>query len=89
MAVFTARGAPLPDRSALVAEPQWQQLVQQSLTLTEKILQGIEDTHKFYVIVKVCRTLLAGCPAAFSFPAAAQRSADPVSKKSFFRDPAS
>lgn len=60
MAVFSARGAPLPEGSALVAEPQSQELVQRSLTLTEKIMQDIEDTHKSCVTVKVCRTALTG-----------------------------
>lgn len=60
MAVFSARGAPVPEGSALVAEPQSQELVQRSLTLTEKIMQDIEDTHKSCVTVKVCRTALAG-----------------------------
>lgn len=52
MAVKSARGAPLPEGSALVAEPQVQELVQRSLTLLEKIMQDIEVTHKSCVTVK-------------------------------------
>lgn len=95
MAVKSARGAPLPEGSALVAEPQVQELVQRSLTLMEKIMQDIEVTHKSCVTVKVCKDR-ADCPAGWlvcpaaprvSFPAAEQR-AGPVSKKAL-GDPAS
>ncbi|XP_076616350.1 colony stimulating factor 3 (granulocyte) a isoform X1 [Chaetodon auriga] len=45
MATF-ARSAPLPERSALVEDPQSQEMVQRSRGLTEKILLAIPDAHK-------------------------------------------
>ncbi|KAM4526884.1 colony stimulating factor 3 (granulocyte) a [Fundulus diaphanus] len=43
----TARGAPLPERSgALVEDPQFQEILQRSRSLTQKILLSIADTHK-------------------------------------------
>uniref|UniRef100_A0A3Q2T8E6 Uncharacterized LOC105919975 n=1 Tax=Fundulus heteroclitus TaxID=8078 RepID=A0A3Q2T8E6_FUNHE len=42
-----ARGAPLPERSgALVEDPQFQEILQRSRSLTQKILLSIADTHK-------------------------------------------
>ncbi|XP_026206532.1 colony stimulating factor 3 (granulocyte) a isoform X1 [Anabas testudineus] len=41
-----ARGAPLPDKRALVEGPQFQEIVQRSRSLTQKILLSIPDTHK-------------------------------------------
>ncbi|XP_059180969.1 colony stimulating factor 3 (granulocyte) a [Centropristis striata] len=45
MATF-ARSAPLPERSTLVEGAQFQEIVQRSRTLVEKILQSIPDAHK-------------------------------------------
>ncbi|XP_049418788.1 colony stimulating factor 3 (granulocyte) a isoform X2 [Epinephelus fuscoguttatus] len=45
MATF-ASSAPLPETRALVEAPQFQELVQRSRSLIEKILQSINDTHK-------------------------------------------
>ncbi|XP_041819168.1 colony stimulating factor 3 (granulocyte) a [Chelmon rostratus] len=45
MATF-ARSAPLPGRSALVEDPQSQEMVQRSRSLAEKILLAIPDAHK-------------------------------------------
>ncbi|XP_039991573.1 colony stimulating factor 3 (granulocyte) a [Xiphias gladius] len=41
-----ARSAPLPDRSTLVEEPQFQQTVQRSRSLIQKILLSIPGAHK-------------------------------------------
>ncbi|XP_022598757.1 uncharacterized protein LOC111220080 isoform X2 [Seriola dumerili] len=41
-----ARSAPLPEGSALVEDPQFQEMVQRSRGLVEKILLSIPDTHK-------------------------------------------
>nr|XP_046233275.1 colony stimulating factor 3 (granulocyte) a isoform X2 [Scatophagus argus] len=41
-----ARSAPLPGTSALVEDPQSQEMVQRSRSLIEKILLSIPDTHK-------------------------------------------
>uniref|UniRef100_A0A3Q2CHK1 Uncharacterized protein n=1 Tax=Cyprinodon variegatus TaxID=28743 RepID=A0A3Q2CHK1_CYPVA len=40
----TARSAPLTD--ALVAEPQFQEILRSSRSLTQRILESVEDTHK-------------------------------------------
>lgn len=56
MAAF-ARGAPLPEGSALVADPQAQEIVQRSRSLTEKILDSIEDTHRSCVHSEVRKRL--------------------------------
>uniref|UniRef100_A0A8D3BM39 Uncharacterized protein n=2 Tax=Scophthalmus maximus TaxID=52904 RepID=A0A8D3BM39_SCOMX len=40
------RGAPLPGRSALVEEPRFQELVQKSRSLTEKILGSVPAAHE-------------------------------------------
>lgn len=45
MATF-ARSAPLPKNGALVEDPQFQDIVEKSRSLTRKILQSIPDTHK-------------------------------------------
>lgn len=45
MATF-ARSAPLPKNGALVEDPQFQDIVEKSRSLTKKILQSIPDTHK-------------------------------------------
>ncbi|XP_042364390.1 colony stimulating factor 3 (granulocyte) a isoform X2 [Plectropomus leopardus] len=45
MATF-ARSAPVPESSALVGGTQFQELVQRSRSLIEKILLAIPDTHK-------------------------------------------
>ncbi|XP_070783762.1 colony stimulating factor 3 (granulocyte) a [Enoplosus armatus] len=42
----SARSAPLPERSALVEDPQSQEIVQRSRSLIQKILLSIPDTHK-------------------------------------------
>ncbi|MEQ2159997.1 hypothetical protein GOODEAATRI_029059 [Goodea atripinnis] len=42
-----ARSAPLPESSsALVKDPQFQEILQRSRSLTQKILDSIPDTHK-------------------------------------------
>ncbi|XP_028264179.1 uncharacterized protein LOC114437585 isoform X2 [Parambassis ranga] len=41
-----ARSAPLPGRSALVEDPSFQELIQRSRSLTEKILLSIPTTHR-------------------------------------------
>uniref|UniRef100_A0A3P8S5X2 Colony stimulating factor 3 (granulocyte) a n=1 Tax=Amphiprion percula TaxID=161767 RepID=A0A3P8S5X2_AMPPE len=45
MATF-ARSAPLPKNGALVEDPQFQEIVERSRSLTQKILLSIPDTHK-------------------------------------------
>ncbi|XP_034715847.1 colony stimulating factor 3 (granulocyte) a isoform X1 [Etheostoma cragini] len=45
MAMF-ARSAPLPERDVLVAGAQFQEIVQRSHSLIQKILLSIPDTHK-------------------------------------------
>ncbi|XP_068439935.1 colony stimulating factor 3 (granulocyte) a isoform X2 [Clinocottus analis] len=47
-----ARGAPLPERSALVEGQQFQDIVQRSRSLIEKILLSIPDTHKSCIHVE-------------------------------------
>lgn len=56
MAVF-ARSAPLPERSALVEDPQTQEIVQRSRSLIEKILLSIPDTHKSCILSEVRKRL--------------------------------
>ncbi|XP_040922992.1 colony stimulating factor 3 (granulocyte) a [Toxotes jaculatrix] len=41
-----ARSAPLPEGSALVEDPQFQEMVRRSRSLTQKILLSIPDTHR-------------------------------------------
>lgn len=41
-----ARSAPLPERSALVEDPQFQEMVERSRSLVDRILLSIPDTHK-------------------------------------------
>ncbi|XP_026171630.1 colony stimulating factor 3 (granulocyte) a isoform X2 [Mastacembelus armatus] len=41
-----ARSAPLPEKRTLVEEPEFQEIVQRSRGLTQKILLSIPDTHK-------------------------------------------
>lgn len=51
MATF-ARGAPPAERSTLVEGQQFQDLVQRSRSLTQKILLSIPDTHKSCIHVE-------------------------------------
>lgn len=48
-----ARSAPLPDKSALVEDPQFQEIVQRSRSLLQKILLSIPDTHKSCIHTQV------------------------------------
>ncbi|KAK2820205.1 hypothetical protein Q5P01_023164 [Channa striata] len=50
-----ASGAPLPERSALVADPQFQEMGQRSRVLTQKILNSIPDTHKSCIHTQTLR----------------------------------
>lgn len=52
MATF-ARGAPLPERSTLVEDPQSQEIVRRSRSLMQKILLSIPDTHKSCIHTEV------------------------------------
>lgn len=54
MAAF-ARGAPLPESSAQVADQQFQGVVQRSRSLTQKILLSIPDAHESCVHAEVTR----------------------------------
>ncbi|PWA28354.1 hypothetical protein CCH79_00016390 [Gambusia affinis] len=55
-----ARSAPLPESgSALVEDPQFQEILQRSRSLTQKILDSIADTHSSCVHTEVRRSNLA------------------------------
>lgn len=55
-----ARGAPLPGGRALVADPQSQQMVQRSRSLTEKILLSVPDAHRSCVHTEVSEDAWVG-----------------------------
>nr|XP_020461810.1 uncharacterized protein LOC109963549 isoform X2 [Monopterus albus]XP_020461811.1 uncharacterized protein LOC109963549 isoform X2 [Monopterus albus] len=50
-----SRSAPLPEKSALVADPQFQEIVQRSRSLIQKILLSIPDTHKSCIHTETLR----------------------------------
>uniref|UniRef100_A0A8C7YNG8 Uncharacterized protein n=1 Tax=Oryzias sinensis TaxID=183150 RepID=A0A8C7YNG8_9TELE len=51
----TTRGAPIPEKSALVANPQFQEILKDSSSLTHKILQSIPGAHRSCVNVETLR----------------------------------
>lgn len=47
------RSAPLPERNALVEDPQFQEMVERSRSLVGRILLSIPDTHKSCIVTEV------------------------------------
>lgn len=56
----TTRGAPIPEKSALVGNPQFQEILKDSSSLTHKILQSIPGAHRSCVNVEVRGSTLSG-----------------------------